>query len=58
MGMQQIEMQFGELLARINMEFEAKAMEFERTSRQIGDNHAFLTNWYKEMQTKLNEKND
>lgn len=51
-------MSFSELLARINMEFEAKAMEFERTSRQIGDNHAFLTQWYQDMQRKLNEKNE
>lgn len=51
-------MDFNDLLSRLNAEFEAKSADFERYSRQMAENHAFLSNWYGEMQQKLNAKND
>lgn len=58
MGMQKIEMDFMDLLQKMNMEFEAKSTEFDRMSRAMAENHAFLGQWYQDMQVKLNEKND
>lgn len=58
MGMQKIEMDFMDLLQKMNMEFEAKSTEFDRMSRAMAENHAFLGQWYQDMQTKLNEKNE
>lgn len=39
MGIQKIEMDFNELLQKLNMDFEAKSMEFSRIAKQMEDNH-------------------
>ena len=46
------------MLSKMNLEFEAKCMEFDRMRDMQAANHAFLVQWYSGMQTKLNTKND
>lgn len=57
-GMQTLEQTFAQVIQQMTMEFDSKLVEFERVRNEIVANHDFLTQWYKDMQRKLNEKND
>ena len=57
-GIKDVENCFMDLLQRMNMEFDLKVGELDKVAKKIVANHDFLTNWYMEMQRKLNEKND
>ena len=57
-GMKSVEDVFMEHLQRMNMEFDAKAHEFDGIREKITANYEFLQRWYKDMQRKLMEMND
>jgi len=42
-GMSTLEQNFMELLSKLNMEFEAKCLEFDRMRDMLNANHAFLS---------------
>ena len=56
-GVTELETIFMQMLSKMNLEFEAKCVEFDRMRDMLAANHAFLLQWYKDMQAKLNEKN-
>lgn len=57
-GITELETIFMQMLSKMNLEFEAKCVEFDRMRDMLAANHAFLLQWYKDMQAKLNAKND
>jgi hypothetical protein len=42
----------------MNLEFEAKTVEFDSVRGKIVTNHEFLQQWYKDMQKKLMDMSD
>ena len=57
-GLQQLEIVFQDHISQMNVEFDAKAIEFDKIREQLVINYEFLQRFYVDMQRKLNEKND
>jgi len=57
-GVNELQNVFNQIISKMNMEFDAKVIEFDSVSSKIQSNHEFLIDWYQKMQRKLNEKND
>ena len=56
LGMRKIEETFAEHIANMHLDFEDKALQYEKIEGQLQVNHQFLLDWYVKMQNHLNEK--
>lgn len=54
--MRKIEETFAEHIANMHLDFEDKALQYEKIEGQLETNHQFLLDWYVKMQNHLNEK--
>jgi hypothetical protein len=57
-GVRKLEECFSDILQRMNIQFDEKAMEFDGVREQIVTNHEFLKRFYLDMQKRLNDKYD
>ena len=56
LGMRKIEECFAEHIANMHLDFEDKAIQYEKIESQLQTNHQFLMDWYVKMQNHLNDK--
>ena len=56
LGMRKIEECFAEHIANMHLDFEDKAIQYEKIEGQLQTNHQFLMDWYVKMQNHLNDK--
>lgn len=55
-GMRKLEETFAEHIANMHLDFETKAMEYEKIQHKLETNLKFLEGFYVDMQHVLNEK--